>query len=105
MVTSAGKLAALGIAIIVYGFPYASQERATEHVRARRDVARDRQMRQERFDLWGRHRVGVPQAMKANVACDPVDVGLLGANREVLGLGQLMSLFEQFDVVSPLGWV
>jgi hypothetical protein len=50
---------------------------------AGRDVAVDRQVGEEAFDLGGPHRVGVAQAVKADEALGPGGVAVLGAGGEL----------------------
>jgi hypothetical protein len=61
-------------------------------------VALHGQVGQEPLDLRFAHFLGVPLAMKQDVAPDPIHVGLLGADAVVLEADFCTNLIEQFGL-------
>ena len=59
-------------------------------------VALHGQMGEEGFHLCGAHVLGVALVVEKDVAFDPVDVGLLGADGVVLQADDVANLIEQF---------
>ena len=59
------------------------------------DMAFDGQMGEERLDLRAAHVLGVALAVVQDEAAHPIDVGLLGADRVVLGADRIAHLVQQ----------
>jgi hypothetical protein len=62
---------------------------------AGRDTSHDGQVRQERLDFRSPHVAGMPLVVKEDVAANPVDVGLLGADRVMEQTELVPHLVEQ----------
>src|SRR5262249_16735032 len=65
-------------------------------LRARRDVARDRQVGQELLDFRCAHRVRMTDAVEADVSFGPVDITLFGSVSEVPDASGMAGLVEEF---------
>ncbi len=75
----------------------ARSARPSEYLRACHPaVAIDRQLRQKGLDLGSAHRVGMPVAMKANGAFNPIRVSLFRAVSQVLDARDMTNLVQQF---------
>ena len=68
---------------------------------ARRDIAFDGQMRQKLLDFEHAHRIGMLDAMKADIALRPVDVSPLGPNGEMLDPRDVTDLIQQLHNSPP----
>lgn len=64
-------------------------------LRRRADLAIARQMGEEGVDLGLRHLAGMPLAVKQDVAANPVDISLLGAQRAVADTQGAPDLIQQ----------
>src|SRR5262249_23753790 len=70
----------------------------------RGDATVDRKVGQERYDLSRAERARVMDAVEADGAFDPVDVGLFGAVGEVFDPGELTNLVEELHRLLLQGW-
>jgi hypothetical protein len=60
----------------------------------------DCQVGEELFDFRSAHHIGMLDAVEADKALSPVDVGLLGSISELLGACQVAKLVQQFHSAS-----
>ena len=72
------------------------------------DIPMDRKVGEERLNLYHAHVLGVTLAVKENVASDPLEIGLFGANQVMLLPDNVTHLIEQLwwllwhDLISPI---
>ena len=77
-------------------FPVQEQQRAARLILRRRgDMARDREIGEKRLDFRRAHRRRMALAVKMDVASNPVDIRLLGADAVMLQPDPMANLVEQ----------